>query len=190
MSALRVVAAVFLSLVAGSGWAQGLGDKAAKERAKRAQSKAKDARVFTNTDLDAGRPPSAKKEDGSGAAAGGAEPSPPLVPIREGGGSPDAPEDDRRVQERGYVDAVGAAQGQLSAVEARIRELQGRLNPMSTTYIYGAGGSNDANEEQRVRSELRQAEDELVSARQAVADANQNLQDFRQGRPVGDREPR
>ena len=37
---------------------------------------------------------------------------------------------------------------------------------MSTSYIYGAGGSNDANEELRVRDELRQAERELQAARQ------------------------
>jgi hypothetical protein len=58
------------------------------------------------------------------------------------------------------------------------------------SYIYGSGGSNDANEEQRVRQELREAEEQLTSARQAVQTANQNLQDFRAGRPVGSSEPR
>jgi hypothetical protein len=54
---------------------------------------------------------------------------------------------------------------------------------MSTTYVYGAGGSNDANEELRVRGELSQAESQLQAAREAVANANQAIQDFRAGRP-------
>jgi hypothetical protein len=56
---------------------------------------------------------------------------------------------------------------------------------MSISYIYGSGGSNDANEEIRVREELRQAEGILQGARQALGDANKSLQDFRQGRPSG-----
>jgi hypothetical protein len=55
---------------------------------------------------------------------------------------------------------------------------------MSTSYIYGMGGSNDANEELRVRAELRQAETELQAARQSVVTATQRLQDFRLGRSV------
>ena len=59
-----------------------------------------------------------------------------------------------------------------------------------TAYIYGAGGSNDANEELRVRAELRDAESQLQAARQALVGANQNLQGFRQGRPPGPLEER
>ena len=54
---------------------------------------------------------------------------------------------------------------------------------MSVSFIFGAGGSNDPNEEIRVREELRQAEANLQSARQAEAEARKNLEDFRQGRP-------
>jgi hypothetical protein len=53
---------------------------------------------------------------------------------------------------------------------------------MSGSFIFGATGSNDANEDLQVREEMRQAEARLVEARQALAAANQALQDFRQGR--------
>ncbi len=66
-----------------------------------------------------------------------------------------------------------------------MRQLSEKLNPMSVSYIYGAGGSNDANEELRVRAELREAESQLQAARQALVTANQNLQGARQGRPPG-----
>ena len=184
MRIVRTLCACVLgALVASTAGAQGIGDKAAQERAKRAQAKAKEAKVFTNTDLDAGRPPGSKPSSGdaNAAAAQSGESSP------SGGSAPATPPDEyaeRREQDKVYVDAVTAAQGQVTSVEARIKDLNGKLNPMSMSYIYGSGGSNDANEEQRVRAELRQAEEELTSARQAVATANQNLQDFRQGRPV------
>lgn len=186
MRIVRTLGACVLgALVASAAGAQGIGDKAAKERAKRAQAKGKEAKVFTNTDLDAGRPPGSKpssEDANAGAAATSSESSAPTS-------SPD-PYAQNREQDKGYVDAVAAAQGQVAAVEARIKELSSKLNPMSMSYIYGSGGSNDANEEQRVRSELREAEEQLTAARQAVAQANQNLQDFRQGRPVGASEPR
>jgi predicted nucleic acid-binding Zn-ribbon protein len=53
---------------------------------------------------------------------------------------------------------------------------------MSGSFIYGASGSNSANEEAEVRDQLNQAEGELNAARQAVVTANQALQDFKQGR--------
>jgi hypothetical protein len=69
-------------------------------------------------------------------------------------------------------------------VQGLIKELQDKLNPMSTSYIFGASGSNDANEELRVREELRQAERDVASAREQAAAARKTLEDFRQGRPV------
>jgi hypothetical protein len=186
MRIVRTLGACVLgALVASTADAQGIGDKAAQERAKRAQAKSKEAKVFTNTDLDAGRPPGSKPSSEDQSASAAAQSSEPSAPAS----SPD-PYAERREQDKVYVDAVTAAQAQVASVEARIKELNGKLNPMSLSYIYGSGGSNDANEEQRVRAELRQAEEELTSARQAVAQANQNLQDFRQGRPVGASEPR
>ncbi len=180
MSAWRIAAALGLLGFVGVAplAAQGLGDLAARERAKRTQTKKPEAKVFTNDDLDAGKPPGAKSETDAASAA-----PPPESQAAAPAELP--PVDERQQQERAYLDAIRAAQAELRGAENRIRELSAKLNPMSTTYIYGSGGSNDANEELRVREELRQAEPQLLAARQAVATANQNLQDFRQGRPVG-----
>jgi hypothetical protein len=155
--------------------AQGLGDAAARERARRAkQDASKKAAVLTNEDLDKGRPPAAERTGGEGASsaaasAGDYRESPPI--------------EDRLAPERPYLDAIMAAQTRVSQVESRVQELGAKLNPMSGSYIYGATGSNSANEEAEVREQLRQAESELNEARQAVVAANQALQDFRQGRP-------
>ena len=75
------------------------------------------------------------------------------------------------------------AQKRVAEVEARIYELNGRLNPQSTTFIYGAGGSGNANEELEVRSQLNASESDLREARAALGRANQALQAKRQGRP-------
>jgi hypothetical protein len=167
--------------------AQGLGDTAAREKAKRAakaEAKKEPGKTFTNSDLDQGRPPGAKPESGGAEAApASAEEGP--VPAH----SPAAAED-RVTQERSYLDAITAAQQGVTAAETKVRQLSEKLNPMSLSYIYGAGGSNDANEELRVREELRQAESQLQAARQAVVTATQNLQGFRQGRPSGRLEER
>ena len=53
---------------------------------------------------------------------------------------------------------------------------------MSTTFIYGASGSNSANEEAEVRSQLQEAEGELREARMALTAANQAMEDARRGR--------
>jgi hypothetical protein len=192
--AALVVAVAPLAATAG---AQGLGDTAARERAKRAKVK-QDAKVFTNDDLDAGRPPGTKKpEEGSS--------SQPYAATSESSESSESPESseqqeaqqenqestaprslsvsERAEQERSYRDAITAAQQGVTAAEGRVRQLQDKLNPMSVSFIFGAGGSNDPNEEIRVREELRQAEANLQSARQAEAEARKNLEDFRQGRP-------
>jgi hypothetical protein len=155
--------------------AQGLGDAAARERAKRQAAKPPGpAKSFTNEDLEKGRPP------GQAAAAGDASPAPV--------GEADAPvpepsEPDRVTQEKPYMDAVMGARSALTAAEARVRELQDRLNPMSINFVFGAATSGDQTAEAaRVREELQQAEAQLGQARQALAQANQALEDFRMGR--------
>jgi len=176
MTPLRVATIVGLLAVAlpGSGVAQGLGDAAARERARREKlEQAKKAPVLTNEDLDKGRPPGAAPaaaQGASSAAESGEAPreSPPL--------------EDRLAAERPYLDALKEAQTRVSQLESRIQELSAKLNPMSGSFIYGATGSNSANEEAEVREQLRQAESELTEARQAVQTANQTLQEFRQGR--------
>jgi hypothetical protein len=158
--------------------AQGLGDTAARERAKRTSktdAKKEPAKVFTNQDLDDGRPPGSKPaSEGTGA---------PVPRENEASDSSDSsPETDRREQER--TRRVSAAQQQVTQAETQVRALADRLNPMSTSYIYGTGGSNDANEELRIRAELRQAETDLQAARQSVVTATRRLEDFRLGRSV------
>jgi len=182
MSARRIVASLGLLAFAltASLAAQGLGDTAARERAKRTsqtEAKKEPAKVFTNQDLDAGRPPGSKPtSEGTGA---------PVPRENEASDSSDSsPEPDRREQERRFLDAISAAQQQVTQAETQVRSLAERLNPMSTSYIYGTGGSNDANEELRVRAELRQAETELQAARQSVVTATRQLEDFRLGRSV------
>jgi len=175
VSVFRIAAVLSVIAFAPGAWAraQGLGDTAKKEKQKRTQTAKKEpAKVFTNDDLDAGRPPGAKKASEEASAAS--------APASEEASAPSEPS--RLEQERPYIEAIQGAEGEVKAAEARVKELQAKLNPMSTSFIYGSGGSGDANEEQRVRGELRQAEDQLQAARQAVVQAHQNLQDFRQGR--------
>ena len=165
-----------LALPAGAA-AQGLGDTAAQQRAKRAreaQAKKAETKVFTNDDLSAGRPPEEKTTSATAA--------PSAAPQMAGGG--EAPsEPDRLNEEQPYVEAVQQAQAQVAATEARIRELSEKLNPMSIKFIYGAAASGDAaGEEARTRTALTQAEAQLLDARRALATANENLQDFRRRR--------
>ena len=156
--------------------AQGLGDTAARERARRQAAKAPaPARSFTNEDLDKGRPP------GQATPAGDASPA----PAGEAGAppAPEPSEPDRVTQEKPFMDAVMGARAAVTAAEARVQELQDRLNPMSVNFVFGAATSGDqAGEAARVREELQQAEARLGEARQALAQANQALEDFRMGR--------
>jgi hypothetical protein len=156
---------------------QGLGDTAARERAKRQAAKAPaPAKSFTNEDLERGRPP------GQAAPAGEASPAPAGDP----GAAPVAAEPsepDQVTQEKPFMDAVMGARSALAAAEARVQELQDRLNPMSINFVFGAATSGDQTAEAaRVREELQQAEAQLGQARQALAQANQALEDFRMGR--------
>jgi hypothetical protein len=166
--------------------AQGLGDAAARERARRqAAKKAGETKQFTNEDLEQGRPPGTAPTGGE-ASAPSSSSSPPTSTTSEGGEEspdPSSEEADRREAEQPYQEGLRAAQSRLAQVEARIQELRNKLNPMSGSFIYGATGSNSANEEAQVRQELNQAEAELNAARQAVAEATRALQESRQGRP-------
>lgn len=156
--------------------AQGLGDTAARERARRQTVKAPTpAKSFTNDDLEKGRPP------GQATPSGDASPAP-----ADDAGAPLAPEPsepDRVTQEKPFMDAVMGARSAVTAAEARVQELQDRLNPMSVNFVFGAATSGDqTGEAARVREELQQAEAQLGQARQALAQANQALEDFRMGR--------
>jgi hypothetical protein len=152
--------------------AQGLGDTATREREKRAKQAAQTAapaRVFTDKDLDEGRPPGQAAPAGTSATAPAPEAGPP-------------PLEDPQAAVRPYIESLRQAQARVEAVGARIRELSGKLNPMSTTFIYGASGSNSANEEAAVRQQLQEAESELREARVALTAASQAMEDARRGR--------
>jgi hypothetical protein len=173
---IAIVLGLLALVLPGLAAAQGLGDAAARERAKRAkQEAAKKVPVLTNEDLDKGRPPATTQTGGESA------PSPAAASAGDYKESP--PMEDRFAGERPYLDAIREAQMRLSEVESKIQELGAKLNPMSGSFIYGASGSGSANEEAEVRAQLSQAEGELNEARQAVVAANQALDDFHQGRP-------
>ncbi|MCG6922510.1 MAG: hypothetical protein PVJ73_02955 [Acidobacteriota bacterium] len=154
--------------------AQGLGETAAQERARReSQAKAKEETpVYTNNDLDAIRPPEAESDDEDGGDEGASASN--TSPRRE----ESRPRPSGRVRgrddpDRNRRDEVSRAQARVDQIEARIRELNGRLNPMSRDYIYGDASNVDAaNEELRIRQELNDLEQELRQARQDLSDVS------------------
>jgi cell division protein FtsB len=184
----RLLLVLLALVVPGLAAAQGLGDVAARERQKRAAAgpRAK-PRVLSNDDL--------RKDEAGKAASEATAASPesssdsPSAP-----GSESAPESEEAAAQRGRLEQaqaeVDSTRAAVMAAEARVKDLGDKLNPMSTSFIYGAGGSNDANEELRVRQALQQAEGELGQARDALVRANRSYEDVRQGRPAGSSEPR
>jgi len=162
---------VLATLVAPAAFAQGIGDVAARARASRekAGKKTGTETVFTNHDLDARRPPGTERDADDAGESTATSSSP----------TSERPEPERRYERRDadtaeQTQAVNRAQAEVDSIEKRIRELNGRLNPMSRDYVYGAARSGDAAaEELRIKQELSQLEERLVRARQDLAQANQ-----------------
>jgi hypothetical protein len=185
----RLLLVLLALLVPGLASAQGLGDAAAREKQKRkATASQPKARVLSNDDL---------RKDEPGKPGSEGESAAPESP--QGGSSDftgtEAPAENeeaaaRRTQLEQAQAEVDSARSAVVAAEGRVKELGDKLNPMSATFIYGASGSNDANEELRVRAALQQAEAELTQSRDALVRANRGLEDVRQGRPAGSSEPR
>ncbi len=172
MRSLQVLAGVALLALAlpGSGLAQGLGDSAARERAKRAQAgKKAEPRVYTEGDLAAGRPPADKGEGGSSAPS--SSPMAAAVAEEESPSSPPEPLPSELL--RPYLDALTNAKTRQAEIEGQVRVLSAKLNPMSGTFIYGSQGSNSANEEAQVRAQLNQLEGALTQARREVSEASE-----------------
>lgn len=164
--------------------AQGLGDAAAREKQKRQTApKNKTTRVITNDDLRKDEPD--KKAEGQGAspAQEPAASSSSYQAERESR-SNTASESDSRQQALDQAQTqVDSARSAVVAAEARVKELGDKLNPMSPSFIYGQAQSGDAaGEEMRTREALRAADAELAGAREALVQANKNLEDVRQGR--------
>ena len=178
MSLRRVLVALAVVALAApaASRAQGLGDTAAREREKRAKEpkddKADPARayVYTNEDLEEGRPPGETRNEPSAAAGTSAYRSSSSRSREESDSG-----SERGGDQRQQLEALKEAQARVSSLEARIREAGSKLNPMSTDYIFGASGSNNPNEELQVRQELSSLQAQLTAARQELARANEGL---------------
>jgi peptidoglycan hydrolase CwlO-like protein len=170
---MRTALIVFVAAlgVAVGASAQGLGDAAARERAKRkAVPSSTEKRVYDNDDLSKGRPPGTRTDAAADKPAGGAEGAP----------APDSPDtaEQSRVQEAEA--AVASAEKEVARLEARLQELQERLNPMSVTFVYGQATSGDARaEEQRIKDEIAALPARIADAKRAVVEAQQALADAR-----------
>jgi chromosome segregation ATPase len=168
------VALAALALAAGAS-AQGIGDVAARERAKRkAASTSTEKRAFDNVDLEQGRPPGQPKaEDAASKPAGGA------APAAESSASP-SPDDGQRARVQEAEEGLRAAEQEIVRLEARLQELQDKLNPMSITYVYGQARSGDATaEEQRIKDEIAGLPARIAEAKRAVVEAQRALADAR-----------
>jgi hypothetical protein len=166
---LLVVLAAILPGLAVVAAAQGLGDVAARERQqrqKKAAEKEGEAPTFSNDDLKGLSGVSNESSTGTVSAPGTATVSP------SSGGTPSRRPRARAVPRQ---DRVRTARAQVEALEARLEVLQQRLNPMSTTYIYGSTGGpvggSQADEELRIRSQISATEQQLAQARQALSAA-------------------
>jgi hypothetical protein len=151
--------------------AQGLGDAAARERQKREAAVPREkARVLTNDDL--------PRSDSAGPATPAAAAATEAGPSRQ---DPDrrGDEDQAKTELEKAQARVEEARQAVVAAEEHLKALQDRLNPMSGSFIYGATGSNDVNEELRVRAEMRDAEAQLAAARDALVKATQAAEDVR-----------
>ena len=179
MRARATVLFAFLALLPWPAGAQGIGDAAAREKARRAKENAgrsAEPPSYGNEDLRSGKPEGKKEGDAAAPQAAGSTAPAESTP------EPRSPQAELKAAEQPYLDAVAAAQKQLDALEARLKELQAMLNPMSSTYIYGGRGGAIANDEIRVRNELRDTEAQIPVARQALEAAKKDLSDFRAGR--------
>jgi hypothetical protein len=176
-----------LLLVPGLARAQSLGDAAAREKQKRAAAGPRpQARVLSNDDLqkdkDAGT--GSKSAPASAApAATDSGASPRVDPDERGQPSAGKEESPREAQLRQAQAAVDEARSAVVSAEERVKALGDKLNPMSPSFIYGAAQSGDAaGEEIRTREELKAAEAQLATARDALVAANRAHENVRQGR--------
>jgi len=167
----RLILALVVLLVPGLVLAQGLGAVAARERQKREAAGNKEKpRVLTNDDLP--KSPGGASTPAEGPAAD-TEASPRGDPDRRGN------EEEAQTPLRQAQAQVDSARAAVVAAEERVKGLGDKLNPMSGSFIYGATGSNDANEELRVRAEMREAEAQLAETRDALVKATQAYEDLR-----------
>ena len=173
------LAAVALGLPAASA-AQGIGDAAARARQERAsrapEEKTTEPRSYSNDDLEGLAERTNEDSEGTVSTTGDPSAAGSRAPARS----------ERSTREEGsagylqpFEDAVVRAQERVRTLEATVEDLQQRLDPMSTTFVYGGTGGpvggSQADEERRVRQELTTAERQLEQAREAVTSAEEAL---------------
>ena len=174
----RLLLALLVVLVPGLVLAQGLGDAAARERQKREASGGREKpRVLTNDDLPQSDPSRASTPTEAPVTDAGAS----LQGDRDRRGNEDDKAQTELEQSQARVDEARAG---VVAAEERLKELQDKLNPMSGSFIYGATGSNSANEEAQVRAQIPEAQAQLATARDALVKATQAHEDLRRRRPA------
>lgn len=160
MTSWRIVfgLAVAVLVLPALGAAQGLGDVAARARDDR-QERAKEpqpVKTFTNDDL----PERDPSEDAAEASTGDEDRSRPA----------DRGSSGRERESSGPDEAeVDRVRNQVRRLEALVNELEQKLNPMSTTYVYGGTGGPvggvQADEERAVRRQLDAARQQLEQAK-------------------------
>jgi hypothetical protein len=166
--------------------AQGLGDAAKSERDRRAkagQPTQEPGKVYSNEDLNKGRPP-ADSKDGAQTQSQPPSASSGNQPALETSVEPSATEliEQKANREKEFEAAIDAARARVAEIEKHMNELAARLDVRSTTFVHGAGGSLDVNEEARIRAELAEQPARLEAAKRAVAAAEEALVDFQNGR--------
>jgi hypothetical protein len=183
-----LVASVLLAALPAFATAQGLGDAAARERAKRGEQAgpAQDSgKVYSNEDLAKVSKGSDTSQSEPAADQPSSEPSverPEGAPASEG---PDATTliAQKKAREKEFEEAVEAARARVRELEERLRVQAERLNPMSVTFIYHRPqGTLDLSEEVRIKEEIEQLQVQIPAAKQDVVAAEEALIGFRNGR--------
>jgi hypothetical protein len=184
----RSLLTLLVVLLPGLVFAQGIGDAAAKEKQKRQTTPKTKTRLITNDDLKKEEEGKPKSDAGSGASPA-VETTPSSTNYQATRESSSGAGNDADSRQKALDQAqaqVDSARSAVAAAEARVKELGDKLNPMSPSFIYAQGSTGDAvGEEMRTREALKGAEVQLAGARDALVQANRNLDDVRQGRPAG-----
>ncbi len=177
------LAALLLAVAAGSALAQepSLGEAARREKAKR-RTPVAPGRVYTNDDLEALRNAEGGRGtlnlmDGPAEGSTSAEPSPgppsarpvepPFVPGPAEGRQPAAGEAEWRERASQLRGAIEQAEARLAASRSEIERLREQLSPMARTYV------QDVNQRLQLQSELTDAETALAEAQRELEQARQ-----------------
>jgi hypothetical protein len=156
--------------------AQGLGDVAAKarqEREQRSTEPKEPVRSFSNDDL-----PEREESDDDDEYDSGEDRS------SDRGSSSGGSE---ALSAREREEELARARTRVQRLEGKVEELEQKLNPMSTTYIYGGTGGpvggSQADEEIAIRRQLDATRDQLEDAREDVEDFEQSSRGSGRARP-------